>query len=498
MSITNRLSIFFLAALGVVLAGFSGALYGLASWHLHTQTDRHLATAMHALIAAIEVHPMDVEWEPLERKLPIGLDPDLSVVRWSLHDENGQLVDCSPNITPAELEKLHSPDPDWRVLVRRLRAGMFEPEVLSLKDLSPDMTLAGELPTDRTALRQSFLLTVGLSEKPDVATLQNLAMNMGGLSLLIWCGAGVAAHWLCRRALMPITKMADEARSLSKTPEAQTLLHVPATRDEVADLGQAYNDLLTALRLTLEQQRRFAGDASHQLRTPLAAILTAVEVTLRHERSRSEYETALSAVLRRGRELQGIVEALLLLTRLESSAAIPDQDVIDVGAWSQHRLETWSTHPRFADIRLTAAADIGTITTQPLLLAQIFDNLLDNALKYSEPGSRVTVAVKRVDRRVSLSVTDCGPGIAAAEVNEIFAPFYRSRDSRWQGKPGVGLGLTIAHRLSMALGGKLEVHSEPGNGSCFTLSLPTQNGLDATHEEGSQSCPEPLASLTVS
>lgn len=492
MSITNRLSIFLLLALGIALASFSGSLYAVASWHLHAQADRHLETGMHALIAAIEVHPTDVEWEPLERKLPIGLEPDLSAVRWSLHDEAGKLVDCSPNLNPDDLRQLHAQDPSWRVLIRRLRAGVFEPEPIKPDEVPAGMTSPGDLPADRTAVRQSFLLTVGLSEQPAAAALQNLALAMGGLSLLIWCMVGLAAHWLCRRALLPITRMAVQARLLSKTPDASTLLEVPETRDEVADLGKAYNDLLAALRLTLDQQRRFAGDASHQLRTPLAAILTAVEVTLRSERSRTEYENALQAVLRRGRELQGIVEALLLLARLEPSAAIPGQEFVDVGNWCQSRLEAWSEHPRFCDIQLVVPAEAITIKTQPLLLAQIFDNILDNALKYSKPGTRVTVAAKSVDRRVRLSIADCGPGISVADVAEIFAPFFRSRETRWHGTPGVGLGLAIAHRLSAALGGKLEVESEVDSGSCFFVTLPTQNAEQASAVEAVQRRPEPL------
>ena len=481
MSITNRLSIYLLLALGIALVGFSGSLYGVARWHLHAQTDRHLETGMHALIAAIEVHPLDVEWEPLERKLPIGLEPDLSAVRWSLHDEAGKLVDCSANLSPAELAQLHSQDPSWRVLIRRLRAGVFEPEFISPDSLTAGMTLPGNLPSDRTAVRQSFLLTVGLSEQPVAAALQNLALAMGSLSLLIWCAAGLSSRWLCRRALLPITRMADEARLLSKTPEDNTLLAIPNTHDEVADLGQAYNDLLAALRLTLEQQRRFAGDASHQLRTPLAAILAAVEVTLRHERNRSEYENTLQAVHRRGRELQGIVEALLLLTRLESSSAIPDVELIDLGKWCQSRLETWKAHSRFADIQIHAEDGV-KIKAQPLLLAQIFDNILDNALKYSELGTRVTIETKSVAQRALLSITDVGPGIPLAELSQIFAPFFRSQEARWQGKSGIGLGLTIAQRLSTALGGTLEVQSKAGTGSCFRLMLP----ITTTSESGTE------------
>src|SRR5262245_17452263 len=117
MTITNRLTLFFQLALGFVLVAFSVVLYLLASWHLHAQADRHLQASMDLLVAAIEVHPDDVEWEPLERKVTLGESTDAEVVRWTIHDEAGVLVDCSANV-----EGVPWPDSrgDWRLLGREL------------------------------------------------------------------------------------------------------------------------------------------------------------------------------------------------------------------------------------------------------------------------------------------------------------------------------------------------------------------------------------------
>jgi len=98
MSLTNRVSLFFLTALVLVLAGFSTALYFLADHHLRSRADHRLETALQTLAAAIEVHPGDVEWEPLERHITMGDDPAPDQLRWSVHDLNGKLLDCSPNL----------------------------------------------------------------------------------------------------------------------------------------------------------------------------------------------------------------------------------------------------------------------------------------------------------------------------------------------------------------------------------------------------------------
>ena len=124
MTITNRLTLYFQLALGLMLVAFSLALYCLASWYLHAQAERHLRASVDLLVAAIEIHPADVEWEPLERQVTLGDSTDSSAVRWTLRDEAGKLVDCSANIAD-----LAWPDDtgNWRLLVSQLSAGQFQP-----------------------------------------------------------------------------------------------------------------------------------------------------------------------------------------------------------------------------------------------------------------------------------------------------------------------------------------------------------------------------------
>ncbi|MBY0523692.1 MAG: HAMP domain-containing histidine kinase [Gemmataceae bacterium] len=504
MSITNRLSLFFLIATALVLAGFSLTLYVLASGHLHRQENHRLDAAMQVLVAAIEVHPGDVEWEPLERRVTLGEEPGLDQVRWTVHDLHGRLVDCSANLEgDAALQRR---DIGWRMRVRRVRAGKFEAEpVEGRAEFVPGTLregLGGEqapgdvvLPKDRTFHGDGVVLTVAASEEPVRSTLQLLALTMLGVSSVVWLTAAVWGRWLCQRALRPIVTMAASARSIRRRLEDGSFLAVPPTSDEIEDLGRALNDLLAALRESLARQQRFTGDASHQLRTPLTAMLGKVDVALRKERTPAEYQQVLCVLRRRGEQLQQIVESLLFLARAETAASLPDTEVLDLNDWSHSWLEKWRDHPRAADIGIQDRLGTAWVRAPPALLGQVLDNLVDNACKYSEAGTPISVSVESEGGESVLTVVDRGCGIEPEELPLVTQPFYRSPHARWLGKPGLGLGLAVVVRLLSMMGGKLGVSSQPGQGSRFRVTLPslgladvanrspgaTEDGLDAQH-----------------
>lgn len=468
MTITNRLTLFFQFALGLVLLGFSLALYLLASWHLHTQADRHLNAAMDLLVAAIEVHASDVEWEPLERRVTLGESTDPTAVRWTLRDEAGKIVDCSANVAEVAWPDQRG---DWRLLVSQLSAGEFKPTTIDQRSLTTPTAPPAPLPQDRSAKRSKFILTLGLSNDPIQAELLSLAITLVGVSAAAWVIAGICARGLCRRALYPMHEMAETARRLQTLPDSTSLLSVPTSNDELTDLGNSFNGLLATLRESVERQARFAGDASHQLRTPLTATQTAVDVVLRRERSTADYQRVLTIVQRRNRELTNIVETLLALARQPGQSAHV-RIVFDVIQCCRERLDALSHHERAADLRLRCGEDPVCVRSDPVLVAQIVDNLLDNACKYSKPGTPVTIRVSSNAYEATVFVADEGHGISSQELSQVFEPFFHSPQARWNGCPGIGLGLTIASRFAELAGARLEVRSEVSIGTEFRLALP--------------------------
>jgi signal transduction histidine kinase len=303
-------------------------------------------------------------------------------------------------------------------------------------------------------------------------SLNRLVTVLGGLSAVVLLLALVTGRAVCRRALSPVTRMGTAARGMG-TADFTERLPVAQVNDELADLGHSFNGLLDRLHESFERQRRFTGEAAHQLRTPLAAVLGQAEVALRRDRSADEYRNALEAVRGQSSHLQRIVDALLFLARADAEAGPPAAEQLDLATWLPAHLWTWSEHARAADVRLGAACEPAPVHAPPALLGELVNNLIDNALKYSDPGTPVTLRLERGAASVTLAVEDRGVGIDAADLPYLFRPFFRSADARRRGVPGVGLGLAVAARLAKAFGGDLTVTSEPGRGSSFCLRLPS-------------------------
>jgi heavy metal sensor kinase len=473
MSLTTRLTGFFLAALALVLFGFSATLFVLAETYLHRQVDERLETALQTLAAAAEFEADGVAWEPQERHLTLGGDAADGQVRWLILDDRGQLVDRSWNLEENDVLFAGRTAPEgvpywegntWRLCWRHFSSG------LTTKG-GPSPPLSD--PKDKRY--RELYLSVGISDRPVQATLRNLALTLTLLSAGIWLIAAILSRALCRRALAPLTQMAVSARAMSAAHLEQRLPK-PRTADELADLGQAFNDLLGRLEEAYERQRQFTGQASHQLRTPLTALLGQVEVVLRRERPAEEYRQVLGVVRQQAEQLRQIVEMLLFLARADAEARLPQLETVDLVAWLREHVQRWGPHPRWPDFCM-AFPDPPKLHAQvhPPLLGQLVDNLLDNACKYSLSGTPILLRLERAGAETILTIEDGGCGIPADEQPHVFEPFYRSPSARIRGCAGVGLGLAVVQRIASCLGGNVHVESEPGQGSRFVVRLPLRD-----------------------
>jgi heavy metal sensor kinase len=489
MSLTSRLSLFFLGMLGLVLIGFSATLYQLARAYLCRQADERLGAALHTLAAAVDVEPNGLEWERHQRQLTLGQDGGADQVRWQVRGFLGGrevLRDRSHNLgpeglplpagmSPAEVEAapveiLWQEEP-WRLARRRIEAS----RPFDAGSRAKEQREAGE----REQRLEALEITAGISLAPLRATLRSLAVALGGLSGGLWLLAAGAGLWLSRRALVPVTTMARAARAMNAADLDQRLPS-PHTGDELEDLGRAFNGLLERLQESFERQRRFTGDASHQLRTPLTAMLGQVEVALRRPRSPEEYQRVLGVVKAESARLRQIVEMLLFLARADAEARLPDLQTLDLPRWLESHLDSWSAHPRAANLRVEAGPKGPLpVKAHPALLGQLVDNLLENACKYSEPGSPMRLRIEDGPGVASLSVEDTGCGIPAEDLPHIFEPFYRSAQARRLGQAGLGLGLAVAQRIALAFGGILTARSQVGKGSVFELRLPKEPTAEA-------------------
>ncbi len=470
MRLSTRLSIFFLSTVGLILAGFSAVLYAAASEYLHRQADERLEAALNTLVAAAEVNAEGVEWEPEERRLSFGRRTVAGEFAWAVRDGLGRRLDGSAptdldppwpdsNRRAATAEHPRSVDDPggrpWRVMVRRLEA--------SRADASNR--------ADGGNVHDALLLSAAVSLSGVHETLRNLGLTLAALSGGTLTLALLVGGRLCRRALRPVFEMSEAARAIAGH-EFDERLPIAATGDELEDLGRAFNGLLDRRRESHDRQRRFTGDASHQLRTPLTAIQGQVDLALRQPRSIDEYQRVLMVVQSKTRHLRQIVESLLFLARADSESHPPPLETVDLTVWLRDHMTEWAG-PRPDDVRLEfQEGETALVAAHPALLGELLDNLLDNACKYSEPGTPIVVRAGLDGDSIRLSVEDQGVGIEEAAVARVADPFYRTEQARSRDSRGLGLGLSVADRLARLFGGRLDVASRPGRGSTFVVVLP--------------------------
>jgi signal transduction histidine kinase len=288
------------------------------------------------------------------------------------------------------------------------------------------------------------------------ATLGLIAIGIAGLAgglLLAFAIAGSLAR--------PLRKLAATSERLGTGDLSARAEDVGGGR-EVEDLGRSFDEMAGRLERTVQAQREFIANASHQLRTPLTGIKLRIESAMDVARD-DDLRRQLEAADREADRLSEIVDRLLVMAREVEEGQPMHVDLVDAVARAIGR---WEERAERQGASLVARGEGGTAQANPADLDQILDNLLDNAISYA-PGE-IAIATSREDGRIVLAVTDHGPGIPQDEIERVTDRFYRGR-----GTPpgGSGLGLPIARQLAEKWGGALAVSSPEGGGTRIEVRL---------------------------
>ena len=319
------------------------------------------------------------------------------------------------------------------------------------------------------------VLEVGQSEEDVSDTLTTLLLVMCIAYPLTLVVASFGGVFLARRALSPIDNITMTAGQISADDLSQRLdLLLPD--DEVGRLARTFDDMITRLDDAFRRQRQFTGDASHELRTPLTVIKGEIDVALQKDREPEAYRRVLVGINEEVDRLIRLTWSLLTLARAEAGQiplAIEDLDISEAvtGAADQVRSSA-------VDKGVALNVDPGspvTLEADEDLILQLMLNLLDNAIKYTAAGGQVTVGWSINGPQVELRVQDTGIGIAREHLPYLFDRFYRVDQARSRAQGGVGLGLAISRWITQVHGGSIHVESGPGEGSTFTILLPTQH-----------------------
>lgn len=345
---------------------------------------------------------------------------------------------------------------------------------------------------DEKGIRLVYYPAVHKNQKYVVAvaaSLSNLENQLGNLRLIFYISIpltllfSTAIGWLfSKRAYTPVKQLITTAESIT-AQNLSSRLPENKSGDEIAQLAATLNNMIERLENSFNIQKQFTSDASHELKTPLTILRGEIEVALQKERTTEEYRMIVKNGLEEVIRLQNIVEGLLLLSKLETDKLQPLKDRINLNETVTDAVSKVNILANKKNIKVILKLDENGdngfngiyVKGDQKKLTNVFLNLLDNALKYSNENSEIFCTVKRIpgDSKVNITISDRGIGIPESELNRIFERFYRVDTSRTRDDSfSLGLGLSIARAVIESHGGNIKVQSKVGQGSSFRINLP--------------------------
>jgi signal transduction histidine kinase len=458
-SLRFRLPALFL--LGIILAGLVAAAISLRLFQTYTrgqsvQELRREASGLSQLYADAALRAADEGSNSIDfaaSKLELATGDRIFYIGASLFPgQDSGLTRVAESSVPGEVSAMRgpvtfefTPPGESRSYLAAAAPVRLEPESAPLGAIV--------VAKPRTELRDQWLPLVG-----------RLAAAFGVGALL----AGALSWWLSRRITGPVLALTGAADEIAQGNYA---VRVPAGRggDEISQLSERFNEMAARLAATEERERQFLMSVSHELRTPLTAIKGHVDA-LRDgliddpELQHASYDIVAAETVR----LERLVGDVLDLAKLNADRFTVHAQEVDIGQLVDQAYAGFGEEARRRgiDYRCSDHEEAPTIVTDGDRVLQVVTNLLANAFRWTPDGGRIELVSTEANGSLNIDVRDSGPGIGPEELERIFVPFI-SRDNH-----GTGLGLPIARELAVALGGRIEVESQVGEGSRFRLVLP--------------------------
>ena len=318
------------------------------------------------------------------------------------------------------------------------------------------------------------VVQVGESLAPLGNTLRSVEIELLLIVPFVLLLGAIGSYWLATRAFAPINRLTSIARRI-EAGDLHERVPVPRSKDEVQGLALTFNEMIERLEKAFTRQRRFVADASHELRTPVAAIRSMTDVVLAQSGPvvSEEYVNVLRDVNAEADRLGHLISDLLALARTDENQVLLERELVRLDLLAADVAAT--TEPLAAERGITIevlAQQPVTVLGDEVRLIQVIMNLIDNAVTYTNTGGKVTLEVVVKYNNAYLMVRDTGIGIAKEHLDHIFERFYRVDPARSRAAGGTGLGLAITEWIVRAHGGRITVESEVGQGTTFTIVLP--------------------------
>ncbi len=458
LTIQARLTAWYFLSLAIIVAIFAGGSWFAMKVSMYHGLDRDLEYEVGTVVPFIQSHSLNTR-DQFMKAFANSAESSVVGVFVQITDDSGMLYE-SDLLRSHQVPMLPAGPSDGSTLISTVHGHGWPVRVASKRVVVRGTTLTVHVIEPLRDVMRS------LREYTLYLTL------LIPLALLITTTAG---YWISRRALAPIEQIRKEAEAIEPTDLA-TRLRVPAIDDEVARLARTLNAMLSRIEGGFRSIERFTADASHELRAPLALIMTAGEVSLRRERSREELADVLGKIVREARHMSRLIENLLDLARGDARQRHTELAPLDITEMLRDMVAELTPSANVKGLTLTATlpdSEVGVLG-ESTELRRLFVILLDNAIKYTEAGS-VQLAITLNEPHVKVTVKDTGIGIEETALPHVFDRFWRADKVRSRAEGGAGLGLSLASQIVQRHGGAITVQSEIGKGSSFTVELQAAN-----------------------
>ncbi len=455
MSFRRRITLASAAAVAIAVVLASALTYLLSARELYGQIDSQLRGRAHPLLARLDRVPSPTNLPRERHRAFPGLPPSPNQVRGyqQVIDSSGHIwFDSTPHMqlpVSAAARKLAAQG--GKSFFSDAHAGGIHLRVLT-EALPPGyaVQLAQPLTDVDSALARLRLILI--------------LLDIGGIALAALLGRLVAGA-----AVAPVKRLTEATEHVTHTQDLSNRIE-PAGEDEIGRLAVSFNAMLDALESSMSAldasvhaQRQLVADASHELRTPVTSLRTNIEILKQaHDMPIPERQRLLDDVVEQIEELTLLMNDLIELGRGERPRAGTEDVRLD--QLVEEALERAQRHS--PETPLHVELEPVVLTGEPVRLARAVNNLLDNAVNYSPPGSPVEIVLHGAE----LTVRDHGPGISGADLPHVFDRFYRGAEAR--GRPGSGLGLAIVRQVAEQHGGSVSAQAAPGGGTLMRLRLP--------------------------
>jgi two-component system, OmpR family, heavy metal sensor histidine kinase CusS len=484
------------ALAGLFLVSFATAgLYFVLVSELEKSTDLFLADKVHVLRTMLRERPDD--WDALREEVEL----ESAARRYEqfyirlLDERNTPLL-----LTPGMADQL-----DLARLAGETRSRPGRTIRMKGRNGQPFRVTSAPAPVGSSAAQTDTIqIAIDVSQKEKL--LARYRFWFWAILLTTFAIFPLVGYQIAQRGIRPVEEMATTARHISSTNLRERIL-AEGYPYELASLAGTFNEMLDRLEESFERISRFSADIAHDLRTPVNNIRGEAEVVLARTRSAGEYRDVLESCLEEAVRLSDLIGDLLFLARAESPLTHLRREPVDVGELLGGVREYYEASAADGGVSLTTSvADEPVIAElDRTLLQRAVGNLVSNALAHTPPGGAVVLGTGMVSSNtdsskeefsgqtssnqtfsnqevstIRIEVSDTGAGIPEEALPRVFDRFFRVDSSRSQGSGGTGLGLAIVQSIAVLHGGKVEIVSQPGQGTRVTLHMPASSSVSAS------------------